>query len=93
MNPTGMSQIGVLAHELAFRLATCCPRDALGWGLVKAENGLKCEYCHEATEMIAHEVFGCVLCEYTEQMERSDGLKAPPQIYCGWRNRYRSFFG
>ena len=89
-----MSQIGVLAREPAQRPATCCPAcHAPGWGLVKAENGLKCEYCHEATEMIAHEVFGCVLCEYIEQMERRDGLKAPPQIYCGRRNPYRTFFG
>ena len=40
---------------------------APGWELVKAEKGLKCEYCQEATEMIAHEVFGCVPCEYTKQ--------------------------
>ena len=89
MNPTRMSQIGVLAREIA----TSCPAcHAPGWGLVKAENGLKSEYCHVEREMIAHEVFGCVLCEYTKKKERRDGLKTAPQMHCGWRNPSRSFF-
>ena len=57
-----------------------------GWGLIKAEKGFKCEYCNEATEMIAHEVVGGVLCEYTEQKERRDGLKTAPRMHCGWCN-------
>ena len=87
LNPTRMSQIGHLAHDLARRLATLCPTcHAPGWGMVNAEKGLSCEYCNEATEMIALEVFGCVLCGYVERKERQDGLKSAPQMNCGFCN-------
>lgn len=87
MNPTRMAVIGELAMKLADRLATVCPRcSSPGWGRIRAEKGLHCEYCDQATEMIAHELYGCVLCDYTEKMPRADGLKVAPQQYCGWCN-------
>lgn len=86
-NPTRMSVIGELATKLATRLATACPTcHAPGWGRVNAEKGLRCEYCDQETEMIAHEAYGCVLCQHTETKPRADGLKTAPQQYCNWCN-------
>ena len=87
MNPSRMAVIGELADKLAQRLATCCPAcDAPGWGCVRFDKGLRCEYCDQPTTMVAHEVFGCVLCEQIEKLARSDGLKTAPQMYCGTCN-------
>ena len=86
-NPSRMTAIGELADKLAQRLATLCPKCAApGWGRIRAEKGLRCEYCDQATEMIAHEIYGCVLCDHTETTSRTDGLKAAPQMHCGWCN-------
>jgi hypothetical protein len=86
-NPSRMAAIGELADKLAQRLATSCPAcSAPGWGRIKTEKGLHCEYCDQATEMIAHEIYGCVLCDHTKTLPRADGLKTAPQMHCGWCN-------
>ena len=36
--------------------------------------------------MVAHEIYGCFLCDYTESMPRADGIKAAQQMHCGWCN-------
>ena len=86
-NPSRMAAIGELADKLAQRLAKSCPKCmAPGWGRIKAEKGLHCEYCDQATEMIAHEIYGCVSCDHTETLPRNDGMKTAPQMHCGWCN-------
>ncbi|NBX02567.1 MAG: hypothetical protein EB059_11460 [Alphaproteobacteria bacterium] len=86
-NPSRMAVIGELANKLAQRLAAPCPKCiAPGWGCMKVEKGLHCEYCDQATEMIAHEIYGCVSCDHTETTPRADGLKAAPQMHCGCCN-------
>ncbi len=86
-NPSRMTAIGELAEKMALRLATPCPQcSAPGWGRILAEKGLHCEYCDQATEMIAHEIYGCVLCDHTEILPRSDGMEVAPQMHCGWCN-------
>lgn len=87
LNPTRMSEIAELARQLAHRLATPCPAcRAPGWGLVNSEKGLPCEYCDRPTELIKHEVFGCVLCDHKERRQRPDGLEKAPQMRCGLCN-------
>jgi hypothetical protein len=86
-NPSRMSVISELAEKMAQRLATLCPKcQTPGWGKVRVEKGLHCEYCDQATEMIASEIYGCVLCEHAETLPRADGMKAAPQQHCGWCN-------
>lgn len=86
-NPSRMAAIGELADKLAQRLATSCPScNTPGWGRIEAEKGLHCEYCDQPTEMIAHEIYGCVLCDHTEQLPRADGLKVASQTHCAWCN-------
>ena len=87
MNPSRMAVIGELAMILANRLAASCPQcNSPGWGRIRVEKGLHCEYCDQPTEMIADEVCGCVLCAHSEQLPRADGLTAAPQQHCGWCN-------
>jgi hypothetical protein len=82
-NPSRMAVIGELAEKLAKRLTSLCPLCCTpGWGIVNAEKGLRCEYCNQPTDMIACEVYGCVLCDYKKALARSDGLQFAPQMHC-----------
>jgi len=86
-NPTRMASIGRIARTLADRLATPCPAcKAAGWGRVRVEEGLPCECCQAPTDIVAYEVFGCVICAHSEQRPRSDGLKAASPSNCSWCN-------
>jgi len=86
-NPLRMAAIGELAVKMVDRLATPCPAcSAPGWGRIAVEKGLRCEYCDQETEMIAQEIYGCVLCEHTERKLRIDGIVAAPQQQCNWCN-------
>lgn len=86
-NPSRMAAIGELAEKLALRLATSCIKCAApGWGKTGTIKGLCCQHCGQVTEMIAEEIYGCVICDYTEQHPRADGLKAAPQMHCSWCN-------
>ncbi len=87
MNPSRMTVIGELAEKMARRLNTLCPScKTPGWGQVGVEKGLPCEYCHQPTDMVSHDVFGCVLCDHQEVFLRTDevkgGIKLAPQMYC-----------
>ncbi|NDF12569.1 MAG: hypothetical protein EB060_07160 [Proteobacteria bacterium] len=82
-NPSRMAVIGELATQLAKRLATDCPKcSAPGWGKIRSENGLRCEYCDQPTKMVAFEIYGCTRCDHQEKQSRADGLKAAPQMHC-----------
>lgn len=86
-NPSRMEVIGELAIKLAKRLATYCPKcETPGWGIVRVEKGLHCQYCDQKTEMVAYEINGCTKCDYQEKRPRSDGLKTAPQMHCSWCN-------
>jgi hypothetical protein len=82
-NPSRMLVIGELAEKLARRLLDLCPGcNAPGWGTVRVESGLPCEYCLYPTTMIAREIHGCVLCDHQVCSPRSDRLTLAPQQYC-----------
>jgi hypothetical protein len=83
MNPMRMEVIGQLAHKLSSRLACTCPKcGAPGWGKVRTEPGLPCEFCNTPTDMNLREIFGCVLCDYEESKPREDGKTQAEQRYC-----------
>lgn len=82
-NPTRMRLISILGYLLAKRLSTCCPLCfSPGWGYLKNEQGLPCEYCHFPTEMVRYKVFGCNNCSHQKTLPRKDKLKFAPQIFC-----------
>ena len=74
LNPTRMTEIAMLAEELAVRLATPCPAcTAPGFGRSGVETGLPCQACGTPTELVAREVWSCVACGHQEKRDRSDG--------------------
>lgn len=86
-NPSRMAIIGELADKMAQRLATPCPAcHAPGWGRIRVEKGLHREYCDQPTEMVAHEIYGCALCDHIATLARADGLKTAQQKHCGCCN-------
>jgi len=86
-NPTRMSVIAELAEKLAEYLATNCPKCQLpGWGKVRQQKGLPCEYCDAPTEAIKYEVLGCAKCDYEEIRPLSESLNKAEQRYCGLCN-------
>ncbi len=87
LNPSRMAVIAELARKLGQRLSAECPACSTpGWGIVRFEKGLQCEYCRLPTELVSEEIYGCVSCPFSERRERSDGVKAASQRYCAWCN-------
>jgi hypothetical protein len=87
VNPTRQKIIRHTACRLARRLATSCPACGTpGWGRIRSEPGLPCEFCHTATEMIKQEIFGCARCRYTEAKPRSDGRQYAEPGQCPYCN-------
>lgn len=74
MNPTRMASIARLAHKLCARVATRCPVCNLpGYGLIGIDTGLPCGWCGAPSELVLHEILGCVACSHREQRPRPDG--------------------
>lgn len=87
VNPSRMTVIGELAERLARRLSALCHScQTPGWGIIRTQSGLRCEFCKSPTRIIASEIYGCVLCTHQETLPRSDGLKFAPQMYCDFCN-------
>jgi hypothetical protein len=83
VNPTRLSALGRLGHQLAQRLATPCPRcSAPGFGRVGTHVGLPCELCGEATDLFRAEIHGCGVCGHREDRPRADGLTAADAGHC-----------
>lgn len=82
-NPSRQRVIAELAARLAKRLSNSCPQcSAPAWGRVRVEKGLPCEYCCQPTDLVASEVYGCVLCDFIKSSPRADGLTKAKQNYC-----------
>ena len=87
MNPMRQQVLRELGMSLGRRLATLCPQcQTPGWGLIRVVPGLPCEWCGEATELIAEEIQGCPRCTYQESGPRTDGLRTAPAAQCSWCN-------
>lgn len=76
MNPTRMASIARLAARLCARIATACPHCAApGYGQTDIETGLPCAWCGCPSDLVRHEIFGCVACDHREHRPRPDGLE------------------
>lgn len=83
MNPTRMTSIACLAARLCERIASACPRCAApGYGKTGIETGLPCAWCGSPTDLLRHEIFGCVACDYREHRPRPDGLESADPGHC-----------
>lgn len=85
-NPSRMLVIKALANEMATRLNFLCPKCSVpGFGIVKHELGLECNYCGMPTDMIKFYIYGCLKCDYTENRERTD-IKFADMAQCNYCN-------
>lgn len=72
VNPVRQQVIASLADRLAERLTRPCPAcESVGWGVIDTERGLPCLQCHEPTDAIRAEVYGCATCGHRETVPRS----------------------
>ncbi len=86
-NPTRMHAIAEVAGRLASRLQRHCPDCRTpGVGLVSTRPGLPCSLCTGPTRMMLEEVHGCVKCDYTQSIRRSDGLRYADPVNCDFCN-------
>lgn len=73
MNPTRMREIARLAQRLADRIATSCPACGTpGFGVTRAEAGLPCSGCGEATALTRVFIHGCARCPHEVALPRPD---------------------
>lgn len=83
LNPTRMVTLERLAEKLAQRLLTECPACAApGWGKVGVRTGLPCAWCDTPTRWVSHERYGCFLCDFRQEIPRSDGMTAADPGHC-----------
>lgn len=75
MNPTRMKVLETLSEKLVKRIRTKCPAClAAGFGFKTIGGHLSCSVCDGKSALYRHEVWGCVRCEFTEEVPRADGL-------------------
>ena len=87
LNPTRMKSIQELARTLALRLKTPCPSCSTpGWGKKKIERGLLCRVCHNETDRIKAEIFGCQVCSYQEKVYYPSGIHYSEPDTCSFCN-------
>ncbi len=81
MNPSRMKIIGELAEKLADRLGTNCPKCNIpGWGKIRWGEGANCSSCGFKTQEKRSEIFGCVKCDYEENIiHAKDLISADPR--------------
>lgn len=78
--PTRRPIIARAAEHLAARLAACCPEcNAPGWGIVRLEFGVPCEYCRRRVHIPRADVLGCAACPATRTVPREQTVADPAQ--------------
>ena len=83
--PSRRPVIARAARRLAKRIATACPDcSSPGFGIVRFEIGVPCDWCGRDTEMVREHVLGCVACR-AEVVERV-ALGAADPGQCAWCN-------
>jgi hypothetical protein len=78
--PSRRVNIEKAASKLATRLRELCPVCATpGWGVVRVNRGLPCDWCATETRLVREEILGCVRCEHEEAAQNLITKTADPQ--------------
>ncbi len=86
-NPTRMKVIENLAHKLAQKIKSNCPKcQTPGFDITSTEKGLPCVTCGSPTNSVKKIVKTCSACTYTEKLERPDAKKVEDPMYCDYCN-------
>jgi len=87
LNPSRMASIRRLGFRLVRRLASTCPAcSAPGWGRTGSRPGLPCSWCGSPTELVAREIWSCVVCDHSEERPRADGRLQADTGHCPYCN-------
>ncbi len=87
MNPSRRAVLHEAAEALARRLTSYCPAcHTPGWGVTGVIRGLPCEACGCETSLVRNEVYGCVRCDCSQEIARSDGMRGASPQFCPWCN-------
>ncbi|MDT0224029.1 DUF6671 family protein [Gordonia sp. AC31] len=71
-NPTRQVTLTEVAHTLATRLATLCPRCRCpGYGTIATQLGLPCRECNTPTDQPHADIHGCPRCSHRHTVPRS----------------------
>ncbi|MCT8138056.1 hypothetical protein H1D32_09965 [Anaerobacillus sp. CMMVII] len=82
-NPTRMKNIELATLDLVNKIKTTCPNCSMpGYEVVKANKGLKCEYCSCPTDLILSHIYFCKKCEYKEEKMYPNGNKTADPSRC-----------
>lgn len=86
-NPTRMSVIEEACLKLIKKVQTLCPNcNFPGFGIVKAEEGLPCDWCAKPTRSTAAFVYECKSCQHTQHDYFPHGKKTEDPMYCDFCN-------
>lgn len=87
MNPSRRGVLHEVAEALARRLISYCPACRTpGWGVTGVIRGLPCEDCGGETSLVRNQVYGCVRCDCSQEIARSDGIQGAQPQFCPWCN-------
>jgi len=85
-NPTRMKSIEKASHELVKKLSSLCPLcNAPGYDIVDCLTGLECRVCHNPTQEISVDIYGCVKCKERIAIKRKESDGANP-AHCDFCN-------
>lgn len=86
-NPSRMNVIATATEKLAHRILNHCPQcHSPGFGKLATSGNLACEYCEAPSTLYQFQLKQCVACEYSEKLNRLDGLTKAPMQYCEYCN-------
>jgi hypothetical protein len=86
-NPMRMQVISEVAHKLVQRIKRHCSEcNTPGFGLVRTEGELLCEFCQMPTKSYKHITHNCIKCDYKEILPREDGLTVVSMQHCQFCN-------
>jgi hypothetical protein len=82
-NPTRMQRIELLAHKLADKVKSLCPKcQTPGFGIVKANPGLPCGLCGTPTKSTLSYQLCCKKCGHSQEDKFPKGKQVEDPMYC-----------
>jgi len=86
-NPTRMKVIEQVTHKLVKKIKSCCPQcQAPGFGVTKANQGLRCDACHFPTRSIQSYTYTCQRCSFTKDEMYPFQKTAESPMFCDMCN-------
>jgi hypothetical protein len=87
MNPTRMKIIKEAGEKLIQKIKSTCPScNYPGFGIVRAEAGLKCENCNMPTKSTSAHIYQCKHCDFESQKMFPNGKSTENPQFCDFCN-------